>query len=380
MTVALILAGGPLALAPTRANADDSSSDSSSASDLEIHGFLSQGFIKTTDNNYLTYSKLGSFDFTETGLNFTKQLDENLRTGLQLDTERIGPSGDFNVQLDWFYADYHWMDELGIRFGRVKLPFGLYNDTRDIDSARAPILLPQSIYPEQSQEYLLAEDGAELYGYHLLGPKGGALDYRLYGGTIFITDTTPPQEVNVPYLAGGRLMWETPVEGLRAGMSVQIVRLDIATTLGPTLLTAKAGALFWVTSVEYTKGDLWLAAEYERTYVNTSDGNSPLIPTETTISQAGYVMGAYRLNSWLEPAVYYSVLFPNISDTSGQQNQQHDISATLRFDINRFWLVKVEGHYMIGTAGLNPALNNVSTVSALASPWTAFLVKTTAYF
>ena len=29
---------------------------------------------------------------------------------------------------------------------------------------------------------------------------------------------------------------------------------------------------------------------------------------------------------------------------------QHDVAATLRFDINSHWLVKLEGHYMTGTA------------------------------
>ena len=37
----------------------------------QIHGFVSQGFIKSTDNNYLGQSERGSFEFTEVGINFT---------------------------------------------------------------------------------------------------------------------------------------------------------------------------------------------------------------------------------------------------------------------------------------------------------------------
>src|ERR1700722_14659394 len=111
-------------LDPTQAQAED-------LSDIEIHGFLSQGFINTTSNNYLTNSALGSFDFTEAGLNFTKQLEDNLRVGFQLFAQRLGPTGDFTPTLDWFYLDYRWSDLLGIRFGRVKIPFGLYNDIVD---------------------------------------------------------------------------------------------------------------------------------------------------------------------------------------------------------------------------------------------------------
>src|SRR5712692_7441501 len=89
---------------------------------IEVHGFASQGFIKTTDNNYLAHSKDGSFEFTEAGINFTKELTDKLRFGLQLFGRKLGPTGDYNAKLDWFYVDYRWADWLGLRAGRVKLP------------------------------------------------------------------------------------------------------------------------------------------------------------------------------------------------------------------------------------------------------------------
>src|SRR2546430_2274194 len=54
-------------------------------SDLQVHGFVSQGFIKTTKNNYLasTARAQGSVDFTEVGINFTKPLGDRLRVGIQ---------------------------------------------------------------------------------------------------------------------------------------------------------------------------------------------------------------------------------------------------------------------------------------------------------
>jgi hypothetical protein len=73
-------------------------------------------------------------------------------------------------------------------------------------------------------------------------------------------------------------------------------------------------------------------------------------------------------------------MFPDVDDRSGRANYQHDVSTTLRFDINSFWLVKAEAHYMIGTAGLDPTLNNGTPLSALQQSWGVFLLKTTAYF
>ena len=57
--------------------------------------------------------------------------------------------------------DYRFKDWLGIRAGRVKIPFGLYNDSSDVDSARVPILLPQSLYPTLNRDFLLAQTGGQ---------------------------------------------------------------------------------------------------------------------------------------------------------------------------------------------------------------------------
>lgn len=358
-----------------------------SLSGVETHAFLSQGYIKTTDNNYLAKSKFGSFNFTEVGINFTKHLNDDLRTGIQLFARNLGPTGDFNAKLDWFYLDYHYSDALGLRLGRVKLPFGLYNDTSDIDMARAPILLPQSIYPTQNRDFLLAQTGMELYGRKRIGLFGD-LDYRAYGGTILVDIENTPgsavevKELNVPYVAGGRLLWETPLEGLRVGATAQALRLD--TTLlygGVTTVKGQVPALLWVGSIEYWKDSLLLSAEYSRWHVKVAESsNTALLPASNTTSERAYGMASYRLNKWLQPATYYSILYPNVDNREGRANSQHDLAATLRFDINQHWLVKVEGHYMWGTAGLSTALNDNISLNDLKNRWAAFLIKTTAYF
>jgi hypothetical protein len=86
---------------------------------------------------------------------------------------------------------------------------------------------------------------------------------------------------------------------------------------------------------------------------------------------------------------YYSLFFPNLNpnlkpelrDRSLRQNYQHDVAGTLRFDITSNWLVKLEGHYMKGTAALSgSAALNDRPIANLSSRWAVFLIKTTAYF
>jgi hypothetical protein len=355
---------------------------------VEVHGFASQGFILTTSNNYLdTGTTAGSFQFSEVGLNFTKSLTDKLRLGLQLFAQDIGPSGTYDVSLDWFYVDYRFTDWFGVRVGRVKIPFGLYNEVQDVDSARLSVLLPQSVYPLENSNYLLAQTGADVYGFLRLG-GAGALDYQLYAGTIFVPFTNTPDNpvqltsLTVPYLAGGRVLWETPLEGLRAGISVQALKLDATLVEAGTPLAADVPAFLWIGSAEYAAHDLLLAAEYSCWYTRTYSSDPALFPEQphNNVSERAYAMAAYRVTRWLQAGVYYSLLYPNITDRSGSENIQLDGAATIRFDINSHLLLKVEGHYMNGTAALSPSLNNNVPLNQLEPNWAVFLLKTTGYF
>jgi hypothetical protein len=366
---------------------------------VEVHAFVSQGFILSANNNYLANdTQHGSFQFSEIGLNFTKTVTDNLRLGLQLYAEDLGPTGSYIPTFDWFYLDYRWKDWLGFRAGRVKIPFGLYNEIQDVDSARVPVLLPQSVYPLENTNYLLAQTGGELYGYIHSRALGG-LEYRAYGGTIFINSLIPQgspyqvEDLNVPYVVGGRILWDTPLDGLRFAGSVQALKLDANLLESPTMATATMPASpggaasleipvdLWVVSAEYAAHDLLLAAEYSRWYVQSTSNNPMLFPqTPQVTSEHAYVMANYRVTKWLDPGIYYALEFPNIADRSGRQNVQHDVATTLRFDINRHWLIKLEAHFMSGTAELDSTLNNNVPITALPQNWEVFLAKTTAYF
>lgn len=364
----------------------------------EIHGFVSQGFIKSTNNNYLAQSERGSFEFTEVGLNFTKQISERFRVGMQLFMRDLGPLGNYKPQFDWFYLDYSFFDWLGIRAGRSKIPFGLYNEINDVDAARVPILLPQSVYPTDSRDFLLAQTGAELYGRVPLSVLGD-LEYRGYGGTIFLdaSDSDTVSNFEVPYVVGGRLMWETPLDDLRVGGTVQALSLDGEYVLTQEMLQAfqdsgvlpadsngqalfRIPATLWVASLEYTIHDFLFAAEYGRWYVKIRSDEPDVVPPSETTSERFYVMASYRVASWFAPGAYYSVLYPDATNREGRALQQHDVALTMRFDVTDHWLFKLEGHYMGGTADLDPDLNGGTPRTDLAPTWGLLLAKTTAYF
>jgi hypothetical protein len=355
-------------------------------SSVEVHGFGGQGFIVSTGNDYLVPdSKRGSFQMSEVGINFSKALTEKLRFGVQFFAQNFGAAGNYTPQVDWFTLDYHWRDWLGLRAGRLKIPFGLYNEVNDIDSARVPILLPQSVYPLQARSFLFAQTGAEIYGF-VRAQGGGGLEYRLYGGTVYIDPDlvvpvgTPVQlTFNVPYAYGGRLLWETPLTGLRMGASYLNLRLD-STVFLPMGVSAgiENHSWSWVSFAEYSHSTVTLTAEYGRGH----SMQETILPGNTfaVTSDAGYVMGTWAASSWLQSALYYALKYPDVEKRKGLSNKQHDVSLTLRFDLNQHWLLKLEGHYMAGTTGL---INPLRVGPPPADPdrrWAVFLAKTTVYF
>jgi hypothetical protein len=354
---------------------------------VEVHGFASPGFIYTTNQvNYLAQSDRGSFEFAEVGLNFTKQLTDDLRLGLQLFAGQLGRSGNYRPSVDWFYLDYHFRDWLGLRAGRVKIPFGLYNEINDVDSARVAILQPQAIYSETTNNFLLAQTGFELYGYRRLG-AAGALDYRFFLGTVFIDLPAPTplfswESVRTPWIVGGRLLWETPLEGLRMGVSAQNLRIDGTVNFFPLSETVNVQIPGTLTaaSVEYTAGSFQAAVEYSRWFVGLNSSDLTIFPHESITSERGYASATYRVNRWFWPGAYYAMYFPNVDDRSSPAGKGHDLAGTLRFDINPHWIVKLEGHLMAGTGSLDSTLNGNQPLTALPPWWAAFLVKTTAYF
>ncbi len=362
----------------TNARADELTAEEAA---VQIHGFVSQGALWSTDNNYLAKTERGSLEFTEAGIALSKQLDSRLRIGFQLFTRDLGPSGNYAAKLDWFNLDYRWRDWLGIRAGRTKLPFGLYNEVVDIDAAHAVVLLPQSVYSMTNRDFLLAQTGIELYGYYPLG-RAGALDYRAYLGSINLDlEETPSVQIlgiDVPYVAGGRLMWEMPIEGLRIGASLLTGQIDgeFLQYGMPVGLTTRQKV--FLASVEYTADALVFSAEYGRGYTKNTL-SMPMTPDmEVPITtESGFLMATYRLASWIQPAMYYSLGYPDIAKRGGRDGRQHDAAVSLRFDLTPNWILKLEAHSMRGAALLQATLNDPSS---LANRWYLLAAKTTVYF
>jgi outer membrane receptor protein involved in Fe transport len=93
------------------------------ASNLQIHGFVTQGAFVSTANDYLGKSSRGSFELFEAGLNVSKEVADRLRAGVQLFSRDVGKLGNYALTIDWAFIDYRY------RQGQRSSKYGGYENT-----------------------------------------------------------------------------------------------------------------------------------------------------------------------------------------------------------------------------------------------------------
>ena len=99
------------------------------AATVAVHGTVSQGYLRSSEYNYLTPdTRQGTFAFNEGIINFSGQIDGRTRVGLQFLGRDFGPVGNGEVIVDWAFGDYRWRDSLGFRVGKAA-PVGLFVET-----------------------------------------------------------------------------------------------------------------------------------------------------------------------------------------------------------------------------------------------------------
>lgn len=380
---------------------------------IDIHGFVSQGYLCSSSYNYLVdNSKGGSFHFNEIGINFGKDLTEKLRIGVQLLARDLGDLYNNKVEIDWAYADYHWKDWLGIRAGVLKVPMGLYHESRDIDILRTFVLLPSAVYHEPYREFNMGLSGIGIYGAIPMG-RAGSLDYvaevgamdqdaddsgisKVYADDLnrvmpFVSDFEITA-VDIEECYVGSLQWRT-LWGLRLGATLNLtsyVAEGVDSTAGITGVMDTYDNRMFTYSAEYTWENLVLAAEY---WNNKSETKSMFtgVPTrDSTMEIEGYYVSAsYRVNEWLELGTYYSMYWPNARDHEGDdivnapdhKAWSEDIALATRIDINEYWTFKLEGHRINGTGAILGSENGGSTTATFSDQrWWMFAAKMTFSF
>jgi hypothetical protein len=337
--------------------------------EVQVHGSVQQGFVFSSGNNFLTMkSRDGSGAMTDGAFNLSSQLTSKLRVGAQVYTRNIGDLGNGALQIDWAFADVKVNSKFGVRAGKVKTALGLYNDTQDMEFLHTWALLPQGVYPLDLRSVTIAHVGVDAYGRLPLNEMG-SVQYTVYGG--FIQDDTNGgyrygiEDQGMRFTrdiesrgAGFDLRWSAPIDGLTAGYSLLQTKVGVGVQLVTPPIpvevdipVSRRQALFG----EYQYDKLKVAAEWRQESMEQE--LTPAIAPPSTITARGwFASGAYRVHERVELGTYHSRYVADVAlPSAADDNHINDTAVATRVDLNRFWHVKVEGHFLDGNGNISYA-------------------------
>ncbi|MGE5341551.1 MAG: hypothetical protein ACM3SY_08715 [Candidatus Omnitrophota bacterium] len=369
---------------------------------IRLNGFLSQAYMKSSKNNFLTRSTEGSFEINELGFTVSTDLTDKLRLGFQLFSRDLGDLGNNTVHLDWAFGDYRLTNWLGIRLGKVKAPMGLYNEGRDTDFLRPMAFLPQGIYIETYRGFIVAYQGLGLYGNINLN-KLGELGYHVYAGTNNISkDETlvkhignmisqyakmpvPDFNVNTKRAKGGKIEWDTPITGLKTAVSYLDYYGEMLLHAGMPEIGHLKVPHWWILSLEFVRRNFTLSAEYSEMKTDIALNSVPT-PLELKTHQAFYVMVSYMLTKHITLTGLVDIFYRDKEDRKGKlfllqhlpdyMGWRKDYGACLRYDFNDHWTVKAEYHTINGAA----LYIHLYNTNGFVKDWNYFIFKTSFNF
>jgi hypothetical protein len=354
--------------------------------DVQIHGFFTQGYMYSGNNNYLSAKTTsGAFGPTDGGANVSTQITDKFRVGAQVYFFNVGQLGGWHPELDWAVADYKFKDWFGIRGGKVKTTFGLYTDTQDMTFLQTFAMLPQAIYPIDRRDESIAHTGGDVYGTvrisrlgnlaytgfagnfadtahsgYIYSLQGSGIDMKTYGGLN----------------GGGDLRWNTPLSGLVLGASYmrQYPHGDGFCSGGKCAAKNVGGnnAPYWEdvrkdfsTQLygQYLHGPFRLDAEHRRTNRDHTVWSGGRVAAFDM--RAFYVASAYRVAPKVELGSYYSRALIHYTASLTPPSLTHIIDRVLcvRYDVTKSVNLKLEGHFMNGNGiqqvpwGFYPSVN-----------------------
>jgi hypothetical protein len=344
---------------------------------VQVHGFLSQGIIHTSDNNFFGKSDDSiSHDFRELGINGSWNILTDLQVAMQVVWRDAGETDDGGFRIDYGLANYNLYSSetslLALRGGRVPTPLGFYNDTRDVAATRPSILLPQSIYFDVNRNLAISADGGYIYGEH-------RTDYGEFnlnvGGVIPRMDDPDFNYVilgNSPGHMEGDASWVARL-GYELDQEIGLIRLAVTYAGFEGHYQPYAGALIeagkWqfhplILSAQFNAENWSLTGEYALRRADLN-GFAPRPDTGFT-GQSFYIQGTYRLIDSLEAVVRYDDLIWDLNDPHGEKFSAmtggvvpahsrfaQDWTFGLRYEILPSLMLSAEYHHINGTGWLS---------------------------
>ena len=287
---------------------------------VEIHGYGYQSFLRSSGNPFLDADKSGTWINNTLALVFTARLDEKSKLWSQIH------SNTEETRLEWAFVDYQFSDRVNGRAGKIRLPVGLYNEIRDVRSLQLSTL-PPFIYQEASG--MVSESFSGVSALYNQAVGRGALVWETYFGQL---DPIDDETMKFRRLAGARLTWNTPIDGLRFMASAHESGLEDQSA--PIKGRMRLGML----SADYTIGAWDLKSEFALRRVLG-------VPERT-----GYLQAGYAVDDRWTPYFRYDYVTTDTRQRKDPSYYQRTATVGIGYRLSDQVSLRAENHFNRGYA------------------------------
>jgi Gram-negative porin len=345
-------------LAAAGAHADDK---------FTVNGYGYQDYRQTNGNFSSGASQRGTWDNNYFALVMSAKFTDRDTAWAQLQANSTEPT-----RFTWMFVDHRFTDNLSVHVGRVKFPYGIYNEFIDNKWLQLSAVLPSAY------NFSGADMGYDAYSGAGVDWTTGSLFTQVYGGNNFSPDQTSDDHAD-RRLIGFRVTWNTPHDGLRFLVSANEAQIE-ANALNSDVLASNTPPLTGfptltqlgredraMLSVDYVSDRFDIKSEYNYHKVPFLPLDAPPAPgfDHTNIANAWYIQGGYKMGSWT-PYARYDSYQADQRNTSDPSLYQKDWVIGVNYKINGNVNARIEDHVIRGY-GLPAGADEVAAGSGQTS-------------
>ncbi|MEM7581820.1 MAG: hypothetical protein AAF560_00445 [Acidobacteriota bacterium] len=339
-------------------------------SKLSVHGFLTQAyatsslssggfFSPTVDELILGIPEDGTWDYRAMALQFRYQITDKDVMIVQLSSRSLGESPindvEDDIELDWAFYERRIGDNTAIKLGRVQIPFGIFNELRDVGTVLPFYRPPYVMYQEGS---FTSETVDGLVFSHTFAPASDwALEFDFWIGEYDFFEVDPFVEGGQASAAkaedafGFQLWLNTPIPALRFGLGGQ--RRDVTGGLVGTFRLPDESDQFedWYVSVDLDLEKFVFRGEYREF---TTDGGQIFFGGDFSVSyiQIGFhptekfrIYGQAEFSEANHDADDFTVPFGLPATQEVSVDLRRDYGIALNYLFAPHLVLKVEHHF-----------------------------------
>lgn len=352
------------------------------SNDIYINAYIGVGYAVESANNFLD-SKKDENKIIEGALSLTYEYNNNISFAGQVAYREFGEYfTDKNLRID--YAEINYTDsfisnsEQSLSIGRIKIPSGIYNSSRDNPITRPSIIMPQSTYLDLFRNLWLSTDGIMLSSSHqlahgLLEMSGGYGKLRLDDNFI---DVALGNDALGNWNEGSMTLADIRYnsDSLLFGLSYNSVQPEYYSTPGDelpifplgnnisTIIDGKVDVSSFTAFIQYNVGRFEITSEY--TYRDIIISGFIPTPPNSRPMEGYYAQLKYAASPSLNLMVRYDKFYRYADQKNGFEtpigpypawyNNAATSSVGFNYNINEHWSIVADVHYIEGSGWLPP--------------------------